>query len=727
MTIGTQAALLAGFGFAAIIEIDINDIGNTGEHSSHVRTAVQVMWFLTTVGAMVLEIFALVKSMQLSILGPGLALRGPEGSMTRALVVMRVEYRRVHSLFYSGLCAFLTSVALYSWAMFQHVAKGALAGLVCALIFVASCFLVYDYRKLYMQLRLPRSHRGADTLGMAWDSDSAPATASNAALLRSHESNAVSTTTVFINRLGARHPPGTSGPRHSGSTGTEVAASQPSRLRRAFTMPSLASFGSLRAGAAQIVRTAPSARAAHTKLNTPLGLGLTSAAPAAEACSGTPPASEAQHRAITQGSMITCGSALCGDSAVVTVREKIRRHSFPDPAAISRSHPAGPTGLIFSRRPPPSQSSPPPGERAQLSRLRQPLDGYQSVSGLIFARPPSAISTSPPRSLLPPSSPTTGHRCMSSLTSLSAPNTPPLALRRASAPGSPLLPLPHVDCAALPASQSAATRDIHPRPLVSSLLQHQPSRPRRNSSPDPLNRARRLDVGSWTAEELRGHFRAKTRRTSLPNISMESGVDCYTSRRPPLSGVQLVGALSAYERHTPIMAHSATARAAQAGVAPPSTSLLPSSQLRQSPMTDDGLLSFEGILKLWRTVWGTADETAIAKTTGVPNALPAAAPIGMPLPTPPAHDSVTVHCREVGGASRSVSWTMSMNATLLEAKQAAARRFAVRAEGLDLRLESNDDNAGTTLPLTDVQMGSLLGALAIRGAVGLQIVQHSVE
>ena len=34
---------------------------------------------------MVFEIMALVKATQLAITGPGLALRGPEGSMTRAI------------------------------------------------------------------------------------------------------------------------------------------------------------------------------------------------------------------------------------------------------------------------------------------------------------------------------------------------------------------------------------------------------------------------------------------------------------------------------------------------------------------------------------------------------------------------------------------------------------------------------------------------------------------
>ena len=131
MTVGTQAALLAGFGFAAIIESNVavslaseqfdQELDPGEAIALWARVVLQVLWFLCTVVAMILEIFALVKAMQLSILGPGLALRGPEGSMTRALAVMRIEYKRVHTLFYGGLWSFLISVALYAWATFAKV------------------------------------------------------------------------------------------------------------------------------------------------------------------------------------------------------------------------------------------------------------------------------------------------------------------------------------------------------------------------------------------------------------------------------------------------------------------------------------------------------------------------------------------------------------------------------------------------------------------------------
>ncbi len=172
-TVGTQAALLAGFGFAALIESRSgNESFTTGMYETMdsngniLRAPVEahivplrVTWFCVTVIAMCLEIFAVVKAMQLSILGPGLALRGPEGSMTRALVVMRVEYKKVHNLFYAGLGFFLASVGLYTWAMFSHVLGRALAITVVLLVVGSAIWMVRDNRVIWHKLKLPQQSR----------------------------------------------------------------------------------------------------------------------------------------------------------------------------------------------------------------------------------------------------------------------------------------------------------------------------------------------------------------------------------------------------------------------------------------------------------------------------------------------------------------------------------------------------------------------------------------
>ena len=99
--IGTQSALLAGFSFSALMQASA--IAGT------MNKGIQGGWATMTVLAMVFEIMSLVKATQLAITGPGLALRGPEGSMTRAISVMRIEYRKIGQLFYLGLVCTLPS------------------------------------------------------------------------------------------------------------------------------------------------------------------------------------------------------------------------------------------------------------------------------------------------------------------------------------------------------------------------------------------------------------------------------------------------------------------------------------------------------------------------------------------------------------------------------------------------------------------------------------------
>jgi hypothetical protein len=148
-TVGTQSALLTGFAFAAIIE------GREFDGFTESQLALQSVWYIVTVLAMALEVTALIKSMQLSIMAPGLALRGPEGSMTRALVAMRHEFKRVHHLFYGGLVTFLISVGLYGWALLAELVHGAMAIGSTMLVILTLVFLVYDYRSLNRKLSLP--------------------------------------------------------------------------------------------------------------------------------------------------------------------------------------------------------------------------------------------------------------------------------------------------------------------------------------------------------------------------------------------------------------------------------------------------------------------------------------------------------------------------------------------------------------------------------------------
>jgi hypothetical protein len=118
--IGTQAALLSGFAYSSFIGMDL----------SEVNTPLQILYTGVTAAAMTVEIIALVRaraaprdcaharapltlapawparsqfnSTMCAMLGPGLALRGPEGSMHKAVDGLTVEYRVCFLFFVLG-------------------------------------------------------------------------------------------------------------------------------------------------------------------------------------------------------------------------------------------------------------------------------------------------------------------------------------------------------------------------------------------------------------------------------------------------------------------------------------------------------------------------------------------------------------------------------------------------------------------------------------------------
>eukprot|EP00316_Scyphosphaera_apsteinii_P019966 CAMPEP_0119331174 /NCGR_PEP_ID=MMETSP1333-20130426/79972_1 /TAXON_ID=418940 /ORGANISM="Scyphosphaera apsteinii, Strain RCC1455" /LENGTH=628 /DNA_ID=CAMNT_0007340705 /DNA_START=61 /DNA_END=1947 /DNA_ORIENTATION=+ len=145
-SVGTQAALIAGFASAIIVE-------TASEIMEDSPLSLQVFWIGATTLGMLLEIMCVVAAMQLSILVPGLALRGPDGSMSYSLSVCRDEYNVVIRLFYSGLAFFHLSGALYGWAMF----KWEVALTATLLVMIGCVWLVWHSRKLANRLWLSRS------------------------------------------------------------------------------------------------------------------------------------------------------------------------------------------------------------------------------------------------------------------------------------------------------------------------------------------------------------------------------------------------------------------------------------------------------------------------------------------------------------------------------------------------------------------------------------------
>ena len=81
LAISTQSALLAGFAYAALMPgISLGDAGGVAAHVY----VVKLMYLACAVSALGLQLITVVSTTLLSMLGPGLALRGPDGSMHTA-------------------------------------------------------------------------------------------------------------------------------------------------------------------------------------------------------------------------------------------------------------------------------------------------------------------------------------------------------------------------------------------------------------------------------------------------------------------------------------------------------------------------------------------------------------------------------------------------------------------------------------------------------------------
>ena len=121
LAVGTQSALLAGFAYSGLTQVAF-------PHDA--PYFIKLLYMLATTTAMGFELIAVMNTTLLSMVGPGLALRGPDGSMHPAVDGMMIEYRLAFYSFFSGLVSFHLSAALFGWMMFwpDHCARRPAAG-----------------------------------------------------------------------------------------------------------------------------------------------------------------------------------------------------------------------------------------------------------------------------------------------------------------------------------------------------------------------------------------------------------------------------------------------------------------------------------------------------------------------------------------------------------------------------------------------------------------------
>jgi len=116
--IGTQAALLAGFAYSGCtITTDFVESGYQGTdgatHQINKQDFEGAFYIFITTAAMSLNVCALFSSVTCCMFGPGLALRGPDGSMDQAVEGLALEYRMAIIVFLTGLFCFYLSATVF--------------------------------------------------------------------------------------------------------------------------------------------------------------------------------------------------------------------------------------------------------------------------------------------------------------------------------------------------------------------------------------------------------------------------------------------------------------------------------------------------------------------------------------------------------------------------------------------------------------------------------------
>lgn len=135
---GTQAALIGGFTYGIFTQNQFNE--DTG-YSKYF----QDVYWVSSSGTIAASVHVILTSMLLQVLGPGLALHGPIGSMARACEGMRREQRTVIAAFIIMIVLFSISTILSFWAVMTtfSAAGSTLVWLVASRYYYIYCERIY--------------------------------------------------------------------------------------------------------------------------------------------------------------------------------------------------------------------------------------------------------------------------------------------------------------------------------------------------------------------------------------------------------------------------------------------------------------------------------------------------------------------------------------------------------------------------------------------------------
>lgn len=137
---GTQAALIGGFSYGVYSQNPLN------ENTTYSGTFLDLYWAVSAV-TIACAIHIILTTMALQVLGPGLTLNGPVGSMAKANDGLRIEQQPVVISFLIMMIFFAISTVLGFWSTFNFY-----PALISTVIFMVACRYWYVYtERIYLR------------------------------------------------------------------------------------------------------------------------------------------------------------------------------------------------------------------------------------------------------------------------------------------------------------------------------------------------------------------------------------------------------------------------------------------------------------------------------------------------------------------------------------------------------------------------------------------------
>lgn len=141
-TVGTIAAVLAGLDITMFIEFNPPDYSSWENHMIPVARFLKFLYYATIVAAFCANMIVVSQTTTLSVLGAGLALRGPDGSMMTATDGIYNERSSVFWYFAFGLASTVGSVTICVWLMLHWE-----SALCCMIIVLFTCRTIWNNYK----------------------------------------------------------------------------------------------------------------------------------------------------------------------------------------------------------------------------------------------------------------------------------------------------------------------------------------------------------------------------------------------------------------------------------------------------------------------------------------------------------------------------------------------------------------------------------------------------